>query len=62
MKYKKLKFELDVYNEIKLITLEVELSDLKQKIQFPPELDNTIIADVTHVKGFSNLSMAENIL
>ena len=62
MKYKKLKFEVDVYSEIRIVTLEVELSNLKQKIQFPPELDNTIIADVTHVKGFSNLSMAENIL
>ena len=57
--YKGRNFELDVYEFWNnKATLEIELKDIKEKFEAPPELE--IIADVTEDKRFSNSSLASN--
>jgi CYTH domain-containing protein len=58
-KYKGLKFEVDLYHKMSLITLEVELKDIKQNIDFPDCIKREIIMEVTGKKAFSNYSLAE---
>jgi CYTH domain-containing protein len=58
-KYKGLKFEVDVYRKLTLVTLEVELDDIKQKIEFPDCIKREILMEVTGRKEFSNYNLAE---
>lgn len=58
IKYKNLKFEIDYFNDLTLVMLEVELTKLNQHIEFPPLLLEEIIMEVTGYKQFSNLSLS----
>ncbi len=58
VKYKGLKFEIDVYLDLSLVILEVELPDLKHQFEYPNGLFEEIIIEVTGMKQFSNFSLS----
>lgn len=53
-----LKWEVDKYHNIHLITLEVELNDIKQEIIIPMIIQDEIITEVTGIKAFSNFMLS----
>jgi CYTH domain-containing protein len=59
VKYKGLKFEIDKYEGINIVILEVELDDLEQKINIPKYIEKEILYEVTGIKEFSNKSLAD---
>ena len=59
IKYKGHKFEIDKYNGINIIILEVELKDINEKIDFPKYIEKEILYEVTGIKEFSNKKLAE---
>ena len=54
-------WEIDLYKNIKLITAEVELTDINYNLQIPGFIQKVLIADVTGIKEFSNSSLAFKI-
>jgi len=54
-----LKFEVDVYRDLTLITMEVELADIAQVIDIPDYILKCIIAEVTGDPHFSNRALSE---
>lgn len=52
------KFEFDVFKNMKLVILEVEVNDLHEEIVFPDWIKREIIAEITGMKEFSNYNMA----
>ena len=54
-----LKWEIDKYHDISLVTLEVELDDIHQKIEVPETIEKEIIAEVTGQQVFSNYNLSE---
>lgn len=56
--YGGLKWEVDEYHDIKLVTLEVELSDINQEIIIPEIIENMIIVEITGQKAFSNQNLS----
>lgn len=59
IKYKKRKFEIDNYENMNVIILEVELNDINDIIFFPKYIEKEIIYEVTGIKEFSNKKLAE---
>lgn len=59
VKYKGLKFEIDKYENMNVVILEVELKDINQSISFPKYLEREILYEVTGIKEFSNRKLAE---
>jgi len=59
VKYKGLKFEIDKYENMNVVILEVELEDINQPISFPKYLEREILYEVTGIKEFSNRKLAE---
>ncbi len=59
-----LKWEVDEYSDIALVTLEVELDDIEQEITIPDIIKKEIIIEVTGQKEFSNqnLSVKDEII
>jgi CYTH domain-containing protein len=55
--YGKLKYEIDVFDNIHLIIMEIELDDIKQKVGFPFSIRDMIIKEITGVKEFTNFNM-----
>jgi len=53
-----LKFEVDVFNGIHLVILEVELISLEQNFDMPKFLQDLIIYEVTGIKEFNNSSLS----
>ncbi len=53
-----LKWEIDVYHSMKLVTLEVELDDIEQKISIPNFIDDLVITELTGKKEFSNYNLS----
>ena len=53
-----LKWEVDEYYGLKLVTLEVELDDINQEITIPKLIDGDVIIEVTGEKKFSNYSLS----
>jgi CYTH domain-containing protein len=53
-----LKWEVDKYHDIRLVTLEVELDDIEQKITIPEIIENQMIVEVTGQKVFSNYNLS----
>lgn len=53
-----LKWEVDKYKGMKLVVMEVELEDIKQKIKIPECIKDYVIADVTGIEGFSNYKLS----
>ena len=59
VKYKGHKLEIDRYDGINIVILEIELSDLQEKFSLPKYVDKEILYEVTGIKEFSNKSLAE---
>jgi hypothetical protein len=53
-----LKFEFDVYLDMELAILEVELPSLDHVIEFHPNIEKQIIMEVTGMEQFSNKFLA----
>jgi CYTH domain-containing protein len=53
-----LKFEIDKFQHMDLVLMEVELESMSQEIQFPDFIKKEIICEVTGVKGLSNRKIA----
>jgi len=53
-----LKWEVDEYHDIKMVTLEVELDDINQEITIPEIIKKEVITEVTGQKVFSNQSLS----
>jgi len=56
--HNELKWEVDEYHDIKLVTLEVELDDINQDITIPEVIEKELITEVTGQKVFSNQSLS----
>lgn len=54
----KYKFEFDVFEDVRLVIMEVELENLDEEIVFPDWIQKEIIAEITGMKEFSNYNMA----
>lgn len=61
VKHKGFKFEIDVYLDLKLVILEVELPALNHPFEFPDGLFEEIIIEATGMKQFSNFNLAVKI-
>lgn len=61
IKHKGFKFEIDVYSNLSIITLEIELPSINQHFEYPEGLHEEVIMDVTGMKQFSNLNLATKI-
>ena len=59
VKYKGHKLEIDKYDGMNIVILEVELEDLNEEIKLPKYVDKEILYEVTGIKEFSNKSLAE---
>lgn len=53
------KFEIDVFDGIDLIMMEVEIEDIEEEIDFPSEIQNLIIREVTGDPEYNNLQIAK---
>lgn len=53
-----LKWEIDVYHDMKLVMLEVELEDINQKITIPDIIEEQMIVEVTGQRVFSNYNLS----
>lgn len=58
VKHKGLKFEIDVYSDLSLVILEVELPSLNHAFEYPQGLFEEIVIEVTGMKQFSNFNLA----
>ena len=61
IKYKGFKFEVDVYSDLSIITLEIELPSINHHFEYPEGLHEEVLMDVTGMKQFSNLNLAKKI-
>ena len=61
IKHKGLKFEIDVYVDVAIITLEVELPSLSHHFEWPEGLFEEIIMEITGIKQLSNLSLSVKV-
>jgi CYTH domain-containing protein len=60
-----LKWEVDEYHDVKLVTLEVELDDINQEITIPEIIEKEVIVEVTGQRVFSNQNLSikeENVI
>ena len=53
-----LKWEVDLYHDVKLVTLEVELNDINQEITIPEIIEKEMIVEVTGQRVFSNQNLS----
>jgi CYTH domain-containing protein len=58
VKYKGLKFEIDVYKNLKLVTLEVELPKISHVYETPKFITQEILMELTGMRQFSNFNLA----
>lgn len=61
IKYKGFKFEIDVYQDLSIITLEVELPSINHHFEYPEGLLEEVLLDVTGMKQFSNLNLSKKV-
>lgn len=59
---KKLKWEIDVYDGIAMVTAEIELPKEGASFSVPKELSKEMIMDVTEFPQFTNRSIADRVL
>lgn len=60
VKFKGLKFEMDVYKNISLVTLEVELPKIDHVYKTPNAISKVVLMELTGMKQFSNFNLAED--
>ena len=53
-----LKWEIDVYLTVKLVTAEIELPKIDYEFEFPDYIKENIIMEVTGMNEFSNFSLS----
>jgi len=53
-----LKWEVDDFSDMKLVTMEVELNSIDQEIVIPDFLQELIIMEVTGIKEFNNSNLS----
>jgi len=56
-----LNWEIDDYHMMKVVTLEVELDDIEQKISIPEHIKPWLIKELTGEREFSNYSLSAEI-
>jgi len=56
--YNDKKLEVDVFEDLNLIIMEVEDVTLNEIIKFPPQIENVILLEVTGLKQFDNYELA----
>lgn len=59
--FKGLKFEVDMYQGMRIVTLEVELPSIDFEYSTPKELKECILMELTGMKEFSNFNLATAI-
>ena len=59
VKYKGFKFEIDKYENMNVVIMEVELDDINEPVLFPKYLEREILYEVTGIKEFTNRKLAE---
>ena len=59
VKHKGFDFEIDEFKDYDLITLEVELDDINEKIPFPENIKKEIVKELTGLKEFSNFALSK---
>lgn len=57
-----LKWEVDEYHDMKLVTLEVELDDINQEITIPEIIEDMMIVEITGQKVFSNQNLSIEVV
>lgn len=58
VKFQKLKFEIDFYKNLSLVTLEVELPKIDHVYKTPAAISKEILMELTGMKQFSNFNLA----
>ena len=53
------KLEIDKYDSMNIVILEIELQDLEENILLPKYIEREIIYEVTGIKEFSNKKLSE---
>lgn len=53
-----LKWEVDVFESVRLVIAEIELPDIKMELEIPDWLKDDIILEVTGMKQFCNRSLS----
>jgi CYTH domain-containing protein len=59
VKYKGHKLEIDKYESMNIVILEIELQDIEETILLPKYIEREIIYEVTGIKEFSNKKLSE---
>lgn len=57
----RLKWEIDLYKSINMVTAEIELPKVDTKFKIPPAIQKEIIMDVTEFPQFTNKALSEKI-
>jgi CYTH domain-containing protein len=52
-----IKYEFDVFTSLDIVTCEIE-TKTQDNIEIPEFMQKYLIADITHIKSLSNLSLA----
>lgn len=55
----KLKWEVDVYNNLDLVVAEIEIPSEKYHLKLPKFIQDSLIMEVTQFRNFSNKSLSE---
>lgn len=58
---KTLKWEVDIYRDMKLVIAEIELPKKNHKFKIPDYIKNKIIMEVTEFDEFTNFNLSERI-
>ena len=58
VKHKGLKFEIDVYKDLSLVTLEVELPKIDHVYETPRFISKEILMELTGMRQFSNFNLS----
>lgn len=56
---KKHTFEIDIFENLNLIIMEIEGVEMADKINFPEKIKDSIVMEITGLKEFSNFNLAE---
>jgi CYTH domain-containing protein len=59
VKHKGHKLEIDKYEGMNIVIMEIELNDINEKYSLPKYIEKEILYEVTGIKEFSNKSLAE---
>ena len=59
VKHKGFKFEIDKYDNMNIVILEIELDNINESIPFPKYISKEILYEVTGIKEFTNKKLAE---